>query len=55
MSEEAAASPSVYQEGFDSFEQGWPRDNCPYPPDSDGREDWLRGWNDAAAGQSAPQ
>ncbi len=55
MSDETAPRPSVYQEGVDSFTQGWPRDNCPYPPDSEDREDWLRGWNDAASGQSPPQ
>ena len=55
MSEEAAAPSGVYHEGFDSFDQGLPRDNCPYPPDSEDREDWLRGWNDAASGQSSPQ
>ena len=55
MNDEAAERPSVYQEGFDSFDHGLPRDNCPYPPDSEDREDWLRGWNDAASGQPSQQ
>ena len=55
MIDESAAPPGVYQEGSDSCDQGLPRDNCPYPPDSEDREDWLRGWNDAASRRSLPQ
>ena len=53
--DQAGAPPSLYKEGSDSFNQGWPRDDCPYPPESEDREEWLRGWNTAATGAPPPQ
>jgi len=34
-------------EGMDSFGRGVPREACPYPEDSDERELWLSGWEEA--------
>jgi ribosome modulation factor len=48
MTENPAAS-SIYSAGADSFAQGWKREDCPYPPDAGEREEWLRGWDEAAA------
>jgi ribosome modulation factor len=49
MTHEPDLPEGVYAEGRASFAQGWPRQDCPYPPDADEREEWLRGWDDAAA------
>ena len=53
MSDQPDPPPGIYNEGVDSFNQGWPREDCPYPPDSDERSEWLRGWDDAAQGGDA--
>jgi ribosome modulation factor len=40
---------TVADEGADSFLHGLPREDCPYPPGADEREEWLAGWEKAAA------
>ena len=40
---------AVADEGRISFDRGLPRDDCPYPPGSEDREEWLLGWDRAAA------
>ncbi|HEX3348008.1 MAG TPA: Rmf/CrpP family protein [Acetobacteraceae bacterium] len=49
MTDEPDLPTSVYDEGVDSFRQGVPRDDCPYPPGAGEREDWLRGWDETAS------
>lgn len=49
MNDEIKLPRNVYDEGTDSFMQGLPRENCPYPPGADERERWLTGWDVAAA------
>jgi ribosome modulation factor len=55
MTEEPEGPTSAVSAGADSFLQGIPRENCPYPPDTDEREEWLRGWDRAAAGEARPE
>jgi ribosome modulation factor len=52
---EAEEPTGAASEGADSFMRDIPRENCPYPPGSDDREDWLRGWDQAAAGTAPPE
>jgi ribosome modulation factor len=52
MTKEADEPTGIASEGADSFLQDIPRENCPYPPDSDDREEWLKGWDQAAAGEA---
>ncbi len=49
MTEDADPPTGALTEGADAFERGWPRENCPYPPDAEDREAWLAGWDKAAA------
>jgi ribosome modulation factor len=49
MTDEPQGVTGAVSEGADSCAQGVPRADCPYPPDSTGREEWLKGWDEAAA------
>jgi hypothetical protein len=42
MSEDLPLPKSIRAEGMASYLHGLPRENCPYPPDSDEREPGLR-------------
>jgi ribosome modulation factor len=55
MTEEPAEQMGAVSEGADSFMQDIPRENCPYPPDSIEREEWLKGWDQAAGGEAPPE
>ncbi len=48
MSEDLPLPKSIRAEGMASYLHELPRENCPYPPDSDEREPWLEGWDQAA-------
>jgi ribosome modulation factor len=48
MNEEVQLPKGVVSEGADSYLRGLPREDCPYPPGSAEREDWIEGWNQAA-------
>ncbi len=49
MSEKPQLPKGAWSEGKDSFNRGLPREDCPYPPGIEERDDWLRGWDAAAA------
>jgi len=49
MTEEPKLPRNVSDEGSASFSRGLPREDCPYPPGSEDREEWLSGWDKAAA------
>jgi ribosome modulation factor len=51
MSDEPPQPTGAFTEGADSYLKGLPRENCPYPPDSVEREEWLAGWDQTAADQ----
>jgi len=36
-----------FDEGMDAFVRGIERSACPYPENSDKREEWLEGWDQA--------
>jgi len=40
---------NVFTEGADSCARGLPRGDCPYPPGSAERDQWLAGWDQTAA------
>ncbi len=46
---------SAVSAGADSFRQGIPRKDFLYAPDADEREEWLKGWGQAAAGERLPE
>jgi ribosome modulation factor len=48
MSEELPLPKCVIEEGVASYLHGLPREDCPYPPGSDEREQWLEGWGQTA-------
>jgi ribosome modulation factor len=48
MSEDLPPPKSVFDEGMASYLSGLPRQDCPYPPGSDEREQWLLGWDQTA-------
>jgi ribosome modulation factor len=48
MNEAPQLPKGVFSEGEDSYSFGLPREDCPYPPDSDEREAWLEGWDHSA-------
>jgi ribosome modulation factor len=48
MSEDLPLPKCIRAEGTASYLHGLPRDNCPYPPNSDEREPWLEGWDQPA-------
>ncbi len=43
MTDEVELPQTVSDEGTDSFLRGLPREDCPYPPGADEREEWLAG------------
>jgi ribosome modulation factor len=45
MAEPTGGNP--FDEGMDAFGRGIERSACPYPEESDEREIWLEGWDDA--------
>jgi ribosome modulation factor len=49
MTDEPEMPRNVSDEGTASFWHGLPRDDCPYPPGSEDRAEWLSGWDQAAA------
>ena len=49
MTDEPKLPRNVSDEGTASFLRGLPREDCPYPPGSEEREEWLSGWDQAAA------
>ncbi len=49
MTDEPDLPRTVADEGAASFLRGLPREDCPYPPGADEREEWLAGWDRAAA------
>jgi ribosome modulation factor len=49
MNDDPALPQNVSDEGTASFLQGLPREDCPYPPGSEDRDEWLSGWDQAAA------
>ena len=49
MTDDPGPPRNVSDEGTASFLHGLPREDCPYPPDSEDREEWLSGWDHAAA------
>jgi len=51
MTDEVGLPKTVSDEGRDSYLQGWPREDCPYPPDADERAAWVAGWDKAATGR----
>jgi ribosome modulation factor len=55
MTEEPQEAAGAASEGADSWLQGLPRENCPYPPDAIEREEWLKGWDQAVVGEAARQ
>ena len=48
MNEATQQLGGIFSEGKDSYLQGLPRENCPYPPHADEREAWLKGWDHGA-------
>ena len=48
MTDEPKQPRNMSDEGAASFLHGLPRKDCPYPPDSEAREEWLSGWDQAA-------
>ena len=36
-----------FQQGVDAYGAGISREDCPHPKDSDEREIWLDGWDEA--------
>jgi ribosome modulation factor len=48
MSEDLPLPKGAFDEGRASYLHGLPREDCPYPPDSDEREPWLEGWDQTA-------
>jgi ribosome modulation factor len=55
MNEEPEDPTGAGSEGAASFLRGLPRENCPYQPDSTEREQWLKGWDQAAAGEASAE
>ncbi len=49
MNEPPELPEGAVSEGEASFNRGLPRENCPYPPGAIEREEWLSGWDRAAA------
>jgi ribosome modulation factor len=37
----------IFGQGLDAYGANIPRDDCPYPAESDEREIWLDGWDEA--------
>lgn len=42
-----SAGGNPFDEGMDAFGRGIERSECPYPENSDEREEWLEGWDQA--------
>jgi ribosome modulation factor len=55
VTEEPDDPTGAASEGAVSFLQDIPRERCPYPPDSAKRDQWLKGWDQAAAGEGPPE
>jgi ribosome modulation factor len=49
MTKEPEPPQNVSDEGAASLLHGLPREDCPYPPASEDREEWLSNWDRAAA------
>jgi len=45
MAEASRGDP--FDEGFEAFGRGAPREDCPYPEGSDERKIWEEGWDEA--------
>ncbi len=45
MNDEPQLPEGVFSEGGDSYRRGLPREDCPYPPGSTERDEWLNGWD----------
>ncbi len=48
MNKDPRLPEGVFSEGVDSYIRGLPCEDCPYPPDSTERDEWLKGWDNAA-------
>jgi ribosome modulation factor len=49
MTDETELPETVSDEGAASYLRGLPLEDCPYPPGTDEREEWLTGWDLAVA------